>query len=80
MKRNALWIAVGAMLLAACASKPPEPPYPAFLKVDEIHDVFLASLPGVRAKPLVGDPQTRRAGNRIDLPIDWSGTSGGEPA
>lgn len=79
MKRNASWIAFGALLLAACASKPPEPPYPAFLEVDELDDVFLASLPGVRAKPLAGDPQTRRSGNRIDLPPAWSGTSGGEP-
>jgi hypothetical protein len=79
MNRNALWIAFGAMLLAACASKPPEPPYPAFVKVGELADVFLASLPGVRAKPLAGDPQTRRASNRIDLPAAWRGTSGGEP-
>ena len=78
MKRNALWIAFSALLLAACASKPAEPPYPAFLKVGELDDVFLASLPGVRAKPLAGDPQTRRAGNRIDLPSAWRGTSGGE--
>ena len=79
MKRNVLWIACGALLLAACASKPPKTPYPAFLVVDEIEDVFLASLPGVRAKPLAGDLQTRRASNRIDLPAAWRGTSGGEP-
>jgi hypothetical protein len=79
MKRNVSWIAIGALLLTACASKPPEPPYPAFVEVGELDDVFLASLPGVRAKPLAGDPQTRRASNRIDLPEAWRGTSGGEP-
>ena len=67
------------MLLAACASKPPEAPYPVFMQVDELGDVFLASLPGVRAKQLAGDSQTRRTSNRIDLPQDWKGTSGGAP-
>ena len=79
MIRNACSIVLCAILLAACASKPPEPPFPAFVQVGELEDVFLASLPGVRAKPLAGDPQTRRAGNRIDLPPAWRGTSGGEP-
>ena len=39
----------------------------------------MASLPGIRAKQLAGDPQTRRTSNRIDLPADWKGTSGGVP-
>ena len=39
----------------------------------------MASLPGVRAKQMAGDPQTRRTSNRIDLPPGWSGTSGGSP-
>lgn len=66
-------------LLAACASGPPEVPYPAYLNANELEDVFLASLPGVRAKQLAGDPMTRRTSNRIDLPADWQGTSGGAP-
>jgi len=41
--------------------------------------MFMASLPGIRAKQLAGDPQTRRTSNRIDLPPDWKGTSGGAP-
>jgi hypothetical protein len=41
--------------------------------------MFMASLPGIRGKQLAGDPQTRRTSNRIDLPRDWKGTSGGVP-
>ena len=65
--------------LAACAGGPPKAPYPVFMQVNELEDVFLASLPGVRAKQLAGDSQTRRTSNRIDLPQDWRGTSGGVP-
>ena len=79
MMRNAFWIVLCALLLGACANKPPEPPFPAFMQADELEDVFLASLPGVRAKQLAGDPMTRRTSNRIDLPPAWSGTSGGVP-
>lgn len=68
-----------ALFLAACASGPPKLPFPAFIQVDELPDVFLASLPGTRAKQLAGDPQTRRTSNRVDLPEDWRGTSGGVP-
>lgn len=67
------------VLLVACASRPPAVPYPAFIATDELEDVFLASLPGVRAKQLAGDPMTRRTSNRIDLPAAWQGTSGGSP-
>jgi hypothetical protein len=49
------------------------------VQVDELEDMFMASLPGIRAKQLAGDPQTRRTSNRIDLPRDWEGTSGGAP-
>ncbi len=65
--------------LAACAGGPPKLPYPAFIQVDELDDIYMASLPGVRAKQLSGDPQTRRTSNRVDLPRDWKGTSGGAP-
>jgi glyoxylate utilization-related uncharacterized protein len=70
---------LAAILLTACASGPPKIPYPAFIQVDELEDIFMASLPGVRAKQLSGDPQTRRTSNRIDLPRDFTGTSGGVP-
>lgn len=66
-------------MLTACAGGPPELPYPAFVQVDDLSDVFMASLPGVRAKQMAGDSQTRRTSNRIDLPAGWSGTSGGSP-
>ena len=66
-------------LLAACSSGPPKVPYPAFVEVDELEDMFMASLPGIRGKQLAGDPQTRRTSNRIDLPPGWTGTSGGVP-
>ncbi len=78
MKKRANLVAV-LVLLGACASGPPKLPYPAFIQVDELNDIFMASLPGVRAKQLSGDPQTRRTSNRIDLPKDWHGTSGGVP-
>jgi len=65
--------------ISACASAPSKLPYPAFLQVDELEDVFMASLPGIRAKQLAGDPMTRRSSNRIDLPPEWIGTSGGMP-
>tara|TARA_R110002096_G_scaffold419615_1_gene624361 strand:- start:3943 stop:4815 length:873 start_codon:yes stop_codon:yes gene_type:complete len=67
------------LFTTGCASGPPKLPYPAFVQVDELEDVFMASLPGVRAKQLSGDPQTRRTSNRVDLPSDWEGTSGGTP-
>ena len=67
------------LLFTGCASGPPQLPYPAFVQVDTLNDIFMASLPGVRAKQLAGDPQTRRTSNRVDLPRDWKGTTGGAP-
>jgi hypothetical protein len=66
-------------LFAACASGREPPPYPAFIVSDELPDLFLASLPGVRAKEYTSDMRTRVASNRIDLPEAWSGTTGGAP-
>ncbi len=71
---------VFGLLLAGCASsKPPQLPYPAFIQSDALEDMFMASLPGIRAKQLAGDPQQRTTSNRIDLPPDWEGTTGGSP-
>ena len=74
-----LTLMLAMLVIAGCASGPPELPYPAFVQVDELEDIFMASLPGVRAKQLSGDAQTRRTSNRIELPQDWQGTSGGVP-
>jgi len=79
MIRTVFSCVLAGFLFSACASGPPKLPYPAFVQVDELADVFMASLPGIRAKQMAGDPQTRRTSNRIDLPPDWSGTSGGAP-
>jgi hypothetical protein len=79
MKAKLLSGAMILLLLSACSSGPPQLPYPAFIQVGELEDIFMASLPGIRAKQLAGDPQTRRTSNRIDLPPEWSGTTGGSP-
>jgi len=79
MNRAILLIACVQVSLSACTSGPPELPYPAFIQVDQLEDVFMASLPGIRAKQLAGDSQTRRTSNRVDLPPGWSGTSGASP-
>ena len=68
-----------AALLAGCASGPTPPPYPAFVQVDRLPDVFLAGLPGVRAKQLAGDPESRRSSNFVTLPPDWSFGTGASP-
>jgi len=73
------WAAFLVVFVVACASGPPKLPYPAFIQSDELEDIFLASLPGIRAKQFSGDPQTRRTSNRVDLPPGWEGTTGGAP-
>lgn len=65
--------------IAGCAAGTPPLPYPAFIQVDELPNVFLAGLPGVRAKQLAGDPRTRRTSNRIAVPPDWRFTTGASP-
>ncbi len=71
---------ITVLMLAGCASSSgPKVPYPAFVQTDTLEDVFMASLPGVRAKQLAGDPQSGRASNRVDLPRDWKGSSSGAP-
>jgi len=66
-------------MLAGCAAKVPQMPYPAFIQVDSLPNVFIAGLPGVRAKQLAGDPATRRSSNRILLPSDWQFATGASP-
>jgi hypothetical protein len=71
--------AVIAIAITACASGPPELPYPAFVQADDLPDIFMASLPGIRAKQFAGDAKMRTTSNRVDLPPGWKGTSGGSP-
>jgi hypothetical protein len=66
-------------LTAGCASGPQAPAYPAFVHADELPDVFMASLPGIRAKQFAGNAESRSTSNRIDLPSDWQGTTGASP-
>ncbi len=67
------------MVLCGCATSAPETPYPAFRNVDALFDSFIATIPGVRAKQFSTDQRTRRSSNRVDLPRDWTGTTGGAP-
>lgn len=72
--------AIGMMaVLAGCGGSAVRPPYPAFVQADTLPDIFLADLPGVRAKRFAGDPNTRRSSNRLLLPPDWSFSTGGLP-
>ena len=67
------------VLLTGCASSAPTVPYPAFVQIDELPDVFIAGLPGIRAKQFAGDPRSRRTSNRLLLPPDWKGSTGASP-
>jgi hypothetical protein len=68
-------------VLAGCAgsSGRPDLPYPAFVDSDSIPDAFLAALPGVRAKLYSSDIRTEAMSARVDLPEQWSGTTGVAP-
>lgn len=79
--RTFSWALLPALLVlaAGCVSGPPDVPYPAFIIVDELPDVFIAGLPGVRAKQLTGDSRTRQSGARVQIPADWEFSSGAAP-
>lgn len=70
---------LAATSLVGCATPADAPSYPAFVISDELPDIFLATLPGVRAKEYASDMRTRSSSNRIDLPEGWDGTTGGAP-
>lgn len=70
---------VALTLVAGCGGSTVRPDYPAFVQADALPDIFLADLPGVRAKRFAGDPNTRRSSNRLLLPPDWSFSTGGLP-
>ena len=73
------WAAFFVLLLAGCASGPPDTPFAAYRQADDLANTFLASLPGVYAKQLSGNLEMRNMTSRIDLPSGWQGTTGGEP-
>lgn len=74
-----LVILLTVLVLTGCATSQPQLPYPAFIQADELPDVFLAALPGVRAKQFAGNPQTRQSSNRVVFPEQWTGSSGAAP-
>jgi len=67
------------LILTGCASSAPDIPYPAFVQSDELADVFIAALPGIRAKQFAGDLNSLRASYRIVFPADWKGSTGAAP-
>lgn len=78
-KLHVFLVLLFATVAAGCAATADAPAYPAFVISDELPDLFLASLPGVRAKEYAGDMRSRTVSNRIDVPPGWSGTTGGSP-
>ena len=68
-----------ALSLGACAATAPKVPYPAFVDTQALPDVFVAGLPGSRARQLAGDPRGGRAGYRLLLPPDWAFGTGASP-
>ena len=75
--RNGLLLSF--FVIAACASAPRDVPYPAFMQVDTLPDVFMVGLPGIRAKELAGNPDTRRSSSRLLLPPRWKFGTGASP-
>ena len=78
---RAIACVLGALLIASCKTTGPNVPYPAYVVPwTDLPDMFIAGLPGVRAKPLVGATSDATGGSfRIDLPTSWQGTSGAAP-
>jgi hypothetical protein len=80
MRRPILATTLFVLIVAGCASyTAPKLPYPAFIQAGELPDMFVAALPGVRAKPLAGDMRTRTSSSLVQFPADWKGTTGGAP-
>jgi hypothetical protein len=71
--------AIFMLLVAGCASAPAKVSYPTYIQVNEITEMFMAGLPGIMARQFGGDSLQRDISARIELPIDWEGSSGGSP-
>ncbi len=76
MRQKILIASLALLTMTACASSSPRLPYPAFVQTEELPDVFMATLPGVRAKRFSENYAERTGRYRVDLPPEWSGTSG----
>lgn len=70
---------VSALLLGACAGGARDVPYPALIQADQLDYVFLAELPGIRAKRLSGDIRTGRFSALLYLPESWRWNTGAAP-
>ncbi|MEM1176215.1 MAG: hypothetical protein AAGA33_09670 [Pseudomonadota bacterium] len=67
------------ILLAGCAGSTPQAPYPAFMNASEAPEIFLAELPGVRARRLAVNADQRTGHYLVDLPVAWTGSSSASP-
>ncbi len=76
---RACLLLAATLFLGACASGPPDVPYPAFIQADDLPDAFLAGLPGARAKQFGGDARSVRSSNRLLLPANWDFGTGAAP-
>lgn len=74
-----LLLAAACVSLAACGASTPTVPYPAFVQVEDTQDIFLAEMPGVRAKQFAGDANSDRSSNLLLLPADWDFSTGAAP-
>jgi len=77
--KNGFAVVILLAFVAACASGPPPLPYPAFVDVDALPNVFVAGLPGASAKQLVADSGKRTASFRVTVPPGWAFTTGASP-
>lgn len=79
MRLKRLFLSTLPLFVAACAASLPTVPYPVYVQTNELPDTFQASLPGTRAKILVADASSRRSSMILQLPPDYSFSTGGIP-
>jgi hypothetical protein len=79
LRRIQPMLLLAALLISACASGPPKVPYPAFIQVKDLDNVFLAGLPGVRARQFAGDARSARSSSLLQLPADWEFSTAAAP-
>lgn len=67
------------LMLGACAGGPRDVPYPAFMQAEALESVFVAELPGIRARRLSGDLRSGRFSALLYLPESWRWNTGAAP-